>query len=82
MSGANFPPRRTTARYLPAIEPERQVTDWGRSERVEESLDKTLYEFLYHYWFRVRWRGSSTSRPPEARCSSPTTRARCRPTRR
>jgi 1-acyl-sn-glycerol-3-phosphate acyltransferase len=37
---------------LPAIEPERQVTDWGRSERVEGLLDKTVYEFLYHYWFR------------------------------
>jgi 1-acyl-sn-glycerol-3-phosphate acyltransferase len=38
--------------YLPAIEPERQVSDWGRSERVEGVLDKTLYDFLYHYWFR------------------------------
>jgi 1-acyl-sn-glycerol-3-phosphate acyltransferase len=38
---------------LPAIEPDRQVTDWGRSERVEGLLDRTLYEFLYHYWFRV-----------------------------
>jgi 1-acyl-sn-glycerol-3-phosphate acyltransferase len=38
---------------LPAIEPERQVTDWGRSERVEQLLDRTVYEFLYHYWFRV-----------------------------
>jgi 1-acyl-sn-glycerol-3-phosphate acyltransferase len=37
---------------LPAIEPERQVTDWGRSERVEGLLDRTVYEFLYHYWFR------------------------------
>ena len=42
-------PRRA---YLPAVEPERQVTDWGRSERVEGLLDKTVYEFLYHYWFR------------------------------
>jgi 1-acyl-sn-glycerol-3-phosphate acyltransferase len=38
---------------LPAIEPDRQVTDWGRSERVEGVFDRTLYEFLYHYWFRV-----------------------------
>jgi 1-acyl-sn-glycerol-3-phosphate acyltransferase len=37
---------------LPALEPDRQVTDWGRSERVEGLLDKTAYEFLYHYWFR------------------------------
>jgi 1-acyl-sn-glycerol-3-phosphate acyltransferase len=37
---------------LPAIEPERRVTDWGRSERVEGLLDATVYDFLYHYWFR------------------------------
>ena len=43
--------------YLPALEPERQVTDWGRSERVEQALDKTLYDFLYHYWFRVTVEG-------------------------
>ena len=69
--------------YLPAIEPERQVTDWGRSERVENTLDKTLYEFLYHYWFRVTV-GGDRARPgrPAARCWSPTTAGRCRPTRR
>jgi 1-acyl-sn-glycerol-3-phosphate acyltransferase len=38
---------------LPAIEPDRQVTDWGRSERIEGLLDATVYDFLYHYWFRV-----------------------------
>jgi 1-acyl-sn-glycerol-3-phosphate acyltransferase len=38
---------------LPAIETERQVTDWGRSERVEGFFDRTLYDWLYHYWFRV-----------------------------
>src|SRR4051794_31816504 len=43
--------------YLPAIEPERQISDWGRSERVEGAFDKTLYEFLYHYWFRVEVEG-------------------------
>ncbi len=42
---------------LPAIEPDRRVTDWGRSERVEGVLDATLYEFLYHYWFRVTVEG-------------------------
>jgi 1-acyl-sn-glycerol-3-phosphate acyltransferase len=42
---------------LPAIEPERQVTDWGRSERVEGLLDRTLVDFLYHYWFRVEVEG-------------------------
>src|SRR4051794_9594015 len=43
--------------YLPAIEPERQVTDWGRSERVEALVDKTLYDFAYHYWFRCEVEG-------------------------
>jgi 1-acyl-sn-glycerol-3-phosphate acyltransferase len=38
---------------LPAIETERQVTDWGRSERVDDFFDKTVYEWLYRYWFRV-----------------------------
>jgi len=42
---------------LPAIEPDRQVTDWGRSERVEGVFDATIYEFLYHYWFRVEVEG-------------------------
>jgi 1-acyl-sn-glycerol-3-phosphate acyltransferase len=42
---------------LPAIEPERQVTDWGRSELVEGLLDRTVYEFLYHLWFRVEVEG-------------------------
>jgi len=42
---------------LPAIEPDRQVSDWGRSERVEGLMDATLYEFLYHYWFRVEVEG-------------------------
>jgi 1-acyl-sn-glycerol-3-phosphate acyltransferase len=42
---------------LPAIEPDREVTDWGRSERVEGLLDRTVYEFLYHYWFRVEVEG-------------------------
>jgi len=42
---------------LPAIEPERQVSDWGRSERVEGFMDRTVYEFLYHYWFRCEVEG-------------------------
>jgi 1-acyl-sn-glycerol-3-phosphate acyltransferase len=42
---------------LPAIEPERQVSDWGRSERVEGLLDRTVVDFLYHYWFRVEVEG-------------------------
>ncbi len=42
---------------LPAIEPDRQITDWGRSERIEGLVDATLYEFLYHYWFRCEVEG-------------------------
>src|ERR687892_1247209 len=42
---------------LPAIEPDRRVTDWGRSERVEGVLDATLSEFLYHLWFRCEVEG-------------------------
>jgi 1-acyl-sn-glycerol-3-phosphate acyltransferase len=42
---------------LPGLEPERQLTDWGRSERVEGVFDKTLIEFLYRYWFRAEVEG-------------------------
>jgi 1-acyl-sn-glycerol-3-phosphate acyltransferase len=42
---------------LPAIEPERQVNDWGRSELVEEVFDRTLVEFFYRYWFRAEVEG-------------------------
>ena len=47
-------PRRD---LLPAIEPDRQITDWGRSERVEGLLDRTIYNFLYHLWFRCEVEG-------------------------
>src|SRR3954467_3214539 len=43
--------------YLPGVEPDRQVNDWGRSERIEGLLDKTVSEFLYRYWFRVEVEG-------------------------
>jgi 1-acyl-sn-glycerol-3-phosphate acyltransferase len=39
--------------FLPGLEPDRQITDWGRSERLEALVDRTVYDFLYHYWFRV-----------------------------
>ena len=42
---------------LPAIEPERTLNDWGRSERVEGLLDQTLVEFFYRYWFRTEVEG-------------------------
>ena len=44
-------------RFLPGIEPERQVDDWGRSERVAGALDRVLLDFLYHLWFRVSVEG-------------------------
>jgi 1-acyl-sn-glycerol-3-phosphate acyltransferase len=39
-------------RLLPGVEPERQLDDWGRSERVEGFMDRTLVDFFYNYWFR------------------------------
>src|SRR5437763_9361819 len=43
--------------HLPGVEPERRVNDWGRSERIEGVLDRTVSEFLYRYWFRVEVEG-------------------------
>jgi 1-acyl-sn-glycerol-3-phosphate acyltransferase len=43
--------------YLAPIETERQVTDWGRSERVEGFFDRTFYEFFYKLWFRCEVEG-------------------------
>src|SRR4051794_14125673 len=43
--------------YLPGVEPERRVNDWGRSERIEGLVDRTAVEFLYRYWFRVEVEG-------------------------
>ena len=48
---------RTMRELLPAIEPERRINDWGRSERVEGVFDRTLLEFFYRYWFRVEVEG-------------------------
>jgi 1-acyl-sn-glycerol-3-phosphate acyltransferase len=42
---------------LPGLEPDRMVTDWGRSERTEALVDHYLYGFLFHYWFRVEVEG-------------------------
>jgi 1-acyl-sn-glycerol-3-phosphate acyltransferase len=50
-------PAHRERELLPAIEPERQVDDWGRSERVEELFDRTLVEFFYRYWFRAEVEG-------------------------
>ncbi len=42
---------------LPAIEPERRIDDWGRSERIEGIFDRTVVEFFYRYWFRAEVEG-------------------------
>jgi 1-acyl-sn-glycerol-3-phosphate acyltransferase len=47
----------TIRELLPAIEPERRINDWGRSERIEGVFDRTLLEFFYRYWFRVEVEG-------------------------
>jgi 1-acyl-sn-glycerol-3-phosphate acyltransferase len=52
------PPADADRRHLlPGIEPERRVTDWGRSERVEGFFDRTLFDFYYHLWFRCEVEG-------------------------
>jgi 1-acyl-sn-glycerol-3-phosphate acyltransferase len=53
LSGALTSERDDLRDALPGLEPDRRVTDWGRSERLERLVDRTLYGFLYHYWFRV-----------------------------
>jgi 1-acyl-sn-glycerol-3-phosphate acyltransferase len=41
---------------LPPPDPEREVDDWGRSERVFRMLEPVL-NFYYRYWFRVEVEG-------------------------
>jgi 1-acyl-sn-glycerol-3-phosphate acyltransferase len=55
----NLPATRTKdlRDYLPGVEPERTLTDWGRSERIEGFYDRTLLEFFYRYWFRCEVEG-------------------------
>src|SRR4051812_4526733 len=44
-------------KHLPGVEPDRQLNDWGRSERIEGAMDKLVYDWLYHYWFRCEIEG-------------------------
>jgi 1-acyl-sn-glycerol-3-phosphate acyltransferase len=44
-------------KHLPGVEPERQLNDWGRSERIEGLYDRTVIDFLYRYWFRAEVEG-------------------------
>jgi 1-acyl-sn-glycerol-3-phosphate acyltransferase len=41
---------------IPSAEPERELDDWGRSQRVFD-LIAPLLDFYYRYWFRVEQRG-------------------------
>jgi 1-acyl-sn-glycerol-3-phosphate acyltransferase len=57
-TAAGLPVRRGNLRdYLPAVETDRQVNDWGRSERVEGLFDRTIVDFFYNYWFRAEVQG-------------------------
>jgi 1-acyl-sn-glycerol-3-phosphate acyltransferase len=54
--GTHLPARRPDddlRRYLPGVEPDRRLNDWGRSERIESLMDRTLVDFYYRYWFRA-----------------------------
>jgi 1-acyl-sn-glycerol-3-phosphate acyltransferase len=58
VSGAALPARRSDLRdELPGLEPDRRVTDWGRSERVEGVVDRLVVHPLYHYWLRAEVEG-------------------------
>ena len=50
-------PAERSRDLLPAVEPDRRLDDWGRSERVEGFMDQTLIEFFYRYWFRAEVEG-------------------------
>jgi 1-acyl-sn-glycerol-3-phosphate acyltransferase len=50
-------PAKDLKQYLPGVEPERRLTDWGRSERIESLLDRTAADFFYRYWFRAEVEG-------------------------
>src|SRR5215211_7300921 len=58
-AGAPLPalPPEQLREHLPGVETDRQLTDWGRSERIEGLLDQTLVEFFYRYWFRAEVEG-------------------------
>jgi 1-acyl-sn-glycerol-3-phosphate acyltransferase len=50
--GEEQAPLRDLRALVPARDPDRQVDDWGRSERVYQLMDPLL-NFYYRYWFRV-----------------------------
>jgi 1-acyl-sn-glycerol-3-phosphate acyltransferase len=50
-------PAEDLKQHLAGVEPDRRLTDWGRSERLEELLDRTAGDFFYRYWFRTEVEG-------------------------
>lgn len=58
-TGRALPARRADElrRFLPGVEPERRLNDWGRSERIEGLMDRVLVDFFYRYWFRAEVEG-------------------------
>ncbi len=49
--------RERMRELMPAMEAERTLDDWGRSERVERIFDETVVSFFYRYWFRAEVEG-------------------------
>ncbi len=49
--------RERMRELMPAVEAERTLDDWGRSERVERIFDETVVSFFYRYWFRAEVEG-------------------------
>ena len=52
-------PAEELKEHLPGLEPERQLNDWGRSERIEGIYDRLVADFFYRYWFRAEVEGMS-----------------------
>jgi len=50
------PNLRDLRQLVPADDPERQLDDWGRSQRVLDRFEPLL-DFYYHHWFRVETEG-------------------------
>ena len=74
-------PAEELKRHLPGVEPERQLNDWGRSERIEGLFDQTLVEFFYRYWFRAEVEGIENVPADRRRAARvEPLRARCRRT--
>jgi 1-acyl-sn-glycerol-3-phosphate acyltransferase len=50
------PPLRDLTGLIAPPDPDREVDDWGRSERVFRAMEPVL-NFYYRYWFRVEVEG-------------------------